>query len=215
MTDRRQVVEVEEGNGAYPSSDARRKATIVSLLGYGLTALVMAIDVAADIAADSTPAHVGIEIFLFVFSLGGVGWFGAQWRRERAVSMATRQALVRAQDESLQWQQEAQRWRGEAREALEGLGQAIDVQFERWSLTPAERDVALMLLKGLAHKEIAAAYGKSERTTRQQARAVYKKAELAGRAELSAFFLEDLLAPRRELSAGQDGADTELAASGV
>jgi DNA-binding CsgD family transcriptional regulator len=72
---------------------------------------------------------------------------------------------------------------------------AIDVQLERWSLSPAEKETALLLLKGLGHKEIAQVLDKSERTVRQQAMAVYRKAGLAGRAELAAFFLEDLLLP--------------------
>jgi DNA-binding CsgD family transcriptional regulator len=87
------------------------------------------------------------------------------------------------------------RWRSEAQEALRGLGAAIDAQFERWELTPAERDVALLLLKGFSLKEIAELRTTGERTARQQALAVYRKAGLAGRAELAAFFLEDLLLP--------------------
>ncbi|MBZ0120481.1 MAG: helix-turn-helix transcriptional regulator, partial [Sandaracinaceae bacterium] len=75
------------------------------------------------------------------------------------------------------------------------LGEALARQFERWQLTAAEREVALLLLKGLSLKEIAEARGTSERTVRDQARAVYRKAGLAGRSELSAFFLEDLLVP--------------------
>ena len=78
---------------------------------------------------------------------------------------------------------------------LRGLGEAIDAQFDRWGLTPAEREVALLILKGLSHKEIAAVRESSERTARQQARAIYAKANLSGRAALSAFFLEDLLLP--------------------
>ncbi|MGH8595878.1 MAG: LuxR C-terminal-related transcriptional regulator, partial [Gammaproteobacteria bacterium] len=61
--------------------------------------------------------------------------------------------------------------------------------------TEAEREVALLLLKGLSSKEIAAVRGVSERTVREQSRAIYSKAGLTGRAALSAFFLEDLLAP--------------------
>jgi DNA-binding NarL/FixJ family response regulator len=91
---------------------------------------------------------------------------------------------------------EAERWRAEARHLIEGLGEAIDRQFERWGLSPAEREVGLLLLKGLSHHEIADLRGVSERTVRQQAQALYKKAGLAGRAELSAYFLEDLLGPR-------------------
>jgi DNA-binding CsgD family transcriptional regulator len=90
---------------------------------------------------------------------------------------------------------QGQRWRNEARSYLTGLGEAIEAQFSRWSLTEAEREVALLLLKGLSHQEIAAVRAVSERTVREQARAVYAKSGLSGRAALSAFFLEDLLAP--------------------
>jgi DNA-binding CsgD family transcriptional regulator len=90
---------------------------------------------------------------------------------------------------------QGQRWRSEARSLLNGLGEAIDVQFSRWNLTEAEREVALLLLKGLSLKEIAAIRATTERTVRAQARALYGKAGLTGRASLSAFFLEDLLAP--------------------
>jgi DNA-binding NarL/FixJ family response regulator len=63
-------------------------------------------------------------------------------------------------------------------------------------LTEAEREVALLLLKGLSNKEIAAVRAASERTvSREQAQSIYSKAGLTGRATLSAFFLEDLLAP--------------------
>jgi DNA-binding CsgD family transcriptional regulator len=90
---------------------------------------------------------------------------------------------------------EGAQWRTDMRELLRGLGDAIDAQFDRWSLTPAEREIALLLLKGLSHKEIAAVRSASERTVRQQAQAIYAKANLSGRAALSAFFLEDLLLP--------------------
>ncbi len=78
---------------------------------------------------------------------------------------------------------------------LEGLATYIDAQFDAWSLTAAEKDVALMLLKGFSMKEISNLRQVSERTTRQQAVTIYCKADIGGRAELSAFFLEDLLLP--------------------
>lgn len=90
---------------------------------------------------------------------------------------------------------EGQRWRTESRSLISGLGEAIDAQFTRWNLTEAEREVALLLLKGLAIKEVAALRATSERTIRAQAAALYSKAGVTGRAALSAFFLEDLLAP--------------------
>lgn len=90
---------------------------------------------------------------------------------------------------------QGERWRAESRSLLNGLGDAIDKQFSRWNLTDAEREVALLLLKGLSVKEISAVRATSERTIRAQSASLYSKAGLSGRAALSAFFLEDLLAP--------------------
>ena len=80
-------------------------------------------------------------------------------------------------------------------------------QFRAWELTPTEGEVALLLLKGHGHKQIAAATGRSERTVRQHAVAVYQKSGLQGRAELSAFFLEGLMLPsgQAEKGAGSRG----------
>jgi DNA-binding CsgD family transcriptional regulator len=92
-------------------------------------------------------------------------------------------------------QAERDAWRARAGQALDGLGVAVSDQFAAWGLTPAEREVALLLLKGESHKEIAGATGRSERTVRQHAVAAYQKAGLGGRAELAAFFLGDLRLP--------------------
>jgi DNA-binding CsgD family transcriptional regulator len=90
---------------------------------------------------------------------------------------------------------EGAQWRTDMRELLQGLGEAINGQFDRWGLTASEREIAMLMLKGLSHKEIAGIRESSERTVRQQATAIYGKANLSGRAALSAFFLEDLLLP--------------------
>lgn len=90
---------------------------------------------------------------------------------------------------------QGQRWRSDSRTLLTGLGEAINTQFSRWNLTDAEREVALLLLKGLSHKEVATIRAVSERTIREQSRSIYTKSGLSGRSALSAFFLEDLLAP--------------------
>lgn len=73
------------------------------------------------------------------------------------------------------------------------------------SSTPTEKQVALLLLKGLGLREAADVLGRSERTVRQHAVAVYKKSGLSGRAELSAFFLEDLLLPQQSQSTEEAG----------
>ena len=105
---------------------------------------------------------------------------------------------------------------GVARSTCGASAAAIDHQFERWELSPAEREVALLLLKGLRIEGDRGGARTSERTVRQQALAVYRKAGLAGRAELAAFFLEDLLrpapAPRRRVTHGSLGGRSDRAA---
>lgn len=126
-----------------------------------------------------------------------LGW----WRAERSVTELRHSLEAR--------QAERDAWRESARVALEGLGEAVNGQFSRWGLTPAEREVVLLLLKGYSHKQVAQATGRNERTARQHASSVYQKAGLAGRAELAAFFFEDLMlpVPEREIPpAGRRGA---------
>ncbi len=90
---------------------------------------------------------------------------------------------------------EGMQWRDSMSDLMKGLSQGIATQFEKWELTMAEREVGLLILKGLSYKEIAILREVSEKTVRQQAHTIYKKAKLSGRAALSAFFLEDLLLP--------------------
>ncbi len=90
------------------------------------------------------------------------------------------------------------RWRAAARVHIEGLGQAIQDQFNEWELTNGESEIAMFMLKGLSHKEIARLRGSGEATVRQQARAIYRKSNLSSRAGLTAFFLEDLLPPQEQ-----------------
>jgi DNA-binding CsgD family transcriptional regulator len=70
----------------------------------------------------------------------------------------------------------------------------MDQQFQAWGMTAAEREVGLLILKGLSHKEIAALRATTDATVRQQAQAIYRKAGLPGKTAFSAYFLDDLFA---------------------
>lgn len=80
-------------------------------------------------------------------------------------------------------------------EKVNGLSKHIEHEFSKWALTVTEKEIALMLLKGLTFKEIAEVRSKSERTVRQQAGAIYAKSSLSNRSDLAAYFLEDFMAP--------------------
>ena len=65
-----------------------------------------------------------------------------------------------------------------------------------FTLTPAEADIAGLLLKGVSLHDIAVLRHTSDATIRQQAQSVYRKSGLAGRRELAAYFLESLFEAR-------------------
>lgn len=69
----------------------------------------------------------------------------------------------------------------------------IDWQFDQWKLSAVEKEVGLLILKGLSFEEIATIRQTTARTARKQAAAVYAKANLGNRSEFAAWFLEDLL----------------------
>jgi DNA-binding CsgD family transcriptional regulator len=70
----------------------------------------------------------------------------------------------------------------------------LEEHFARWSLTPSERDVALLAVKGLSIGEIATLRATREGTVKAQCAAVYRKAGVSGRAQLLSLFVEDLMA---------------------
>jgi len=164
------------------------RQTLVAVVAVGAVVVLFGIDIATDYAQGARISHLATELLLM-----GLALIGLVVLLRRLVAAWERTALLSRDLDAART--EARRWRGEAQELLQGLGEAISQQFERWSLTPAEREVALLLLKGLSFLEAARLRGTSERTVRQQARGVYAKAGLAGRSELAAFFLEDLLLP--------------------
>lgn len=144
-----------------------------------------------DVLLDGHPLwslHFIVEIAKILVSLGTAIYLFRNWARATTSLAQVRSHLAARRQERDAWRRRAQR-------LLTGLGQVIDEQLRDWRLTPAERDTAMMILKGLSHREIAEMCGKSDRTVRQHAASVYRKSGLAGRAELSAFFLEDLLVP--------------------
>lgn len=159
------------------------------LLGIVLVMIVGGtIDILLDAPERWWSVHVVYEVFLIAAGLLGAVWLWLGWVGARSENRLLQHSLAARQSER-------DAWRASAERALEGFGTAVGRQFGTWGLTAAEREVALGLLKGRSHKEIARDTGRSERTVRQHAVAVYDKAGVAGRAELAAFFLEDLMVP--------------------
>jgi DNA-binding CsgD family transcriptional regulator len=156
-------------------------------LGGVLLAIVVggAIDLMLDAPTHWRSGHVLYELGLIAGGVAGTVWLWRNWKHatERAGSLQLALGERQAERDA---------WRARAAQALQGLARAVSEQFRAWELTPAEREIALLLLKGQSHKQIAAATDRSERIVRQHAVALYGKAGVSGRAELAAFFLGDL-----------------------
>lgn len=181
----------DEGEMLAPSA----RYPLPTIVILALVAIGGTTDLVLDKPATWLSLHVFFELALILFSLGSLAVLSLQWRRATAQLAGTQRTLAATQRSLEERAAERDAWRQSAETSLSGLGQAIDRQFGVWGLTPTEREVALLLLKGHGHKQIAGLTGRSERTVRQHAVAVYEKAGLGGRAELAAFFLQDLMLP--------------------
>lgn len=172
-----------------------RPLLTLTLVAFLLMACLAAVDLASDLRAGTTAFHVVVEGTILLVGFLGAALVARKLIRVTRVARAASEEARSLAGELAKSAAEAERWRVEARDLMRGLSQAIDEQFDRWQLSPAEKEVGLLLLKGLSHREIAEVRAVTEATARQQARAVYKKAGLSGRHDLAAFFLEDLMLP--------------------
>lgn len=159
----------------------------------GVALVIVTGNALADLVEDSGDEAGWLELSLDLgSSLFVAGALLYIWIHRPKATAARNRALEVAVQST---RKDLREWKNVASNLLRDLGEKMEEQFEKWSLTTAEKEVALLLVKGVSLKEIAAARGTGEKTVRQQASQVYAKASLENRAELAAFFLEDLSLP--------------------
>lgn len=88
------------------------------------------------------------------------------------------------------------RMEAQLRVASGAFAQLLEEHFDAWVLTPSERDVALLTIKGLSIAEIAGVRQTKEGTVKAQCNAIYAKAGVSGRQQLLSLFIEELMAER-------------------
>lgn len=159
--------------------------TIISILSF--------MDIAREYSSGETPGHLIFELVI------GITASILAFFLLRDLS-STKSELTITKDKLALKVAENDKWREGYNRLLKGVSNSIQEQFGQWSLTPAEKEVGLLLLKGLSYKEIADIRDTSEKTVRQQASVIYQKSGLPGRAELSAYFLEDFLVESNQAS---------------
>lgn len=69
----------------------------------------------------------------------------------------------------------------------------LEERFTTWDLTPAERDVAMLAIKGFSTQDMAGLRGVSDGTIKAQTAAIYRKAGVSGRPQLLSLFIDELI----------------------
>lgn len=77
--------------------------------------------------------------------------------------------------------------------AADAFGEMIDDRFDAWRLSPSEREVALLTLKGFDAPEIAALRQTAHGTVRAQLTSIYSKSGLTNRGQLVSSFIDALI----------------------
>lgn len=72
--------------------------------------------------------------------------------------------------------------------------EVIEQHFANWQLTEAERDVALLSIKGVSIADMAKMRSTRDGTIKAQSAAIYRKAGVSSRAELISVVVEELIA---------------------
>ncbi len=173
-------VELTEATPADRRLAPRRNGRLTLLVaGIGIqlvAALFFLIDVAMDWSEEGAGGtgllHNGVELVAALGLLLGIVVLGLELRRllDRHARMA---ATIRV--------------------ASGAFHELLEQRFTEWNLTPAERDVALLLVKGLSLAEIAGLRNSAEGTVKAHCNKVYGKAGVSGRTQLVSLFLEDLM----------------------
>lgn len=144
-------------------------------LVLGIQALAMVfflMDAAEELSHDPTGLHPLTEASVALALVFGIVAAGLALLRALRQARSQRSALALAA--------------GEFRRVMEE-------QFDRWGLTKAERDVAILSLQGHELEKIAAIRGSAVGTIRVQLAKIYAKSGTSNRAQLSAVFVEQLM----------------------
>lgn len=129
----------------------------------------------------TTLARVAGLVGALLIAAGGASW-AARARKRAAAGVDSERAIAGGGDTISGSEASGPRATGD-------IDAEVTQAFEAWKLTPAEREIAELMLQGLRYKQIAGRRGTSERTVRQQAQIILKKAGLDGRSDLAALFL--------------------------
>lgn len=143
-------------------------------------------DVMTDVTLGVPMWHIVEESLIVLMSAVAAGYLIVDIRRRsrRLKALSNQLKLTKSELDTMH---------ADARKARADFSEFVQRQFNDWGLSDGEKQVGLLLLKGLSLREIAAVRNTAEKTVRHQASAIYQKSGLEGRHTFSAWFLEDFM----------------------
>ena len=180
--------------GFWPAKTKERRATVLAglILLQGLSALFFVGDVFFDFRDDGhlDDPHLLLEMIAAVALIGGVIFLMIELRRllSRMSDMQTGLDIAHGH-----------------------MATIVEEFFDDWNLTRAEKDVAIMILKGLDNDAIARARNTASGTVRAQTTSIYAKSQSDGRAQFISLFVEELIVGNERLGTGAEyGPENEV-----
>lgn len=143
-------------------------------------------DLISDYLEGTEAWHLAVEALVVLLSVGGIAYLLQAFIKRQGELEQLKVQLAETNDHLSEARQQI-------RTAGQEYTQVIQKQFDTWQLTPSEKEVASLLLKGLSFDGIANVRNTKEKTVRQQATAIYRKSGLGSRHEFAAWFFEDFL----------------------
>ena len=143
-------------------------------------------------------AIAGFYLVDFGLDVSGIRKLPVSWEYRELVQGITLAGMVLSVVISLILLRNQLRRSGQIRASMQAASGAFHAlmqqRFDEWGLTPSEREVATLTIKGFSIEETAAIRGKSAGTVKSQSNAVFRKAGVRSRAQLVSLFIEDLTA---------------------
>lgn len=124
-------------------------------------------------------AYSGAEMFHLVFEVLSVLTLGS-------CIFVTSRYLAKVTDE----ERKAKSSLHALREDFDGF---VGQRFAKWTLSPAESDVALLLLRGLSVSDIAELRATRSGTVKVQAHNIFRKSGVNSRVEFTSLFMEEFI----------------------
>ncbi len=78
-------------------------------------------------------------------------------------------------------------------EVNKSFWESIQKEFKNWNFTETEKEISVLILRGLSNQQIAGLRGKSLKTVENQTFSIYQKSGTTGKLEFIAYFLSPLL----------------------